>query len=256
MKDKYWAKNKYSSVNPTDYNIVRFASPAGKIIDEAEKNTILELLKRYAFHNSPSRRSTAHLEGAKKLKILDVATGAGRLAFYLEKHFPFAEITGVDINENMLDNAQQMARENKSKVKFTRGDIYHLPFKDGQFDAVAGLRFSMHIPQVGSVIKEFSRIIKKDGLLIFDIFNYQSIFKISVRYSKKEESGFYTIKEMTQIAENYKYKLLEYKGILLFGETLLRKFPDKFQFLLSPFLKPPELIEKFSTKLIICFKKI
>lgn len=245
MKNKYWAKNKYSKVNPADYENIRFGTNAGKIIDEAEKESVYKLLKKYIPKTSQGT-----------YRILDVATGPGRLAFYLEKHLPAADITGVDINNNMLEKARRFAQENKSKVKFVTGDIYKLPFIDNQFDAVVGLRFSMHIPPIDKVIREFSRILKKDGVLIFDIFNYHSILKLLTHNIKKEESGFYTIAEMTQIAGNYRCKLQGYKGILLFGETLLRIFPDKLLILLSPLINPPKLVDRFSSKLVLCFKKL
>lgn len=267
--DKYWAKEKYSQIDPFDYEKQRFKTRAGELIDFTEKKAILDLLGKYAFHHLPSKSPFGtsnvlvmfdcggHLEGAKKLKILDVATGSGRLAFFLEKNLKQTEITGVDINENMLERAQELAQENNSQVKFVKGDIYNLPFKDNQFDAIVGLRFSMHLPQIDKVIKEFLRVLKSGGILIFDIFNYQSILRLKLlnSHNNKEECGFYTIGEITRITKSYKFKLQGYKGILFFGETLLRKFPDKLLFLLSPIINPPKLIEKFSSKLVLSFKK-
>lgn len=246
MKNKYWAKKKYSIIDPDEYTKDRFSTPAGRMIDETEKKTVVDLLLGYLPQNTEN-----------KLKILDVATGIGRLAFFLERNLKQAEIIGVDINENMLNKAQQIVKKNRSKVKFIKGDIYNLPFKNGQFDVVAGLRFSMHLPQIDKVIKEFSRILKKDGLLIFDIFNYRSIlrFKLSNR-KNKSDCGFYTIGEITRIAKIYKFEFLDKKGILFFGESLLRKFPDKFLFSLSLLDHPPKFIERFSTKIVLCFKKL
>lgn len=246
MKDKYWAKEKYSTIDPDEYTKDRFSTPAGRLIDETEKKAVPDLLLRYLPKNTE-----------KKVKILDVATGTGRLAFFLERNLKQAEITGVDINENMLEKAKQFSQEYDSRVKFMKGDIYNLPFQDSQFDAVVGLRFSMHLPQIDKVIREFSRILKNNGILIIDIFNYQSILRLKFfhRHNNKEDCGFYTIREITQIAINYKLELLEYKGILFFGETLLRKFPGKLLFLLSPIINPPKLLEKFSTKLVLCLQK-
>lgn len=245
--DKYWAKEKYSQIDPFDYERQRFKTRAGELIDLTEKQAILGLLKKYS-----------QIREKKNFKILDVATGSGRLAFFLEKNLNQTEITGVDINENMLERAQELAQENNSQVKFVKGDIYNLPFKDNQFDAIVGLRFSMHLPQIDKVIKEFLRVLKSGGILIFDIFNYQSILRLKLlnSHNNKEECGFYTIGEITRITKSYKFKLQGYKGILFFGETLLRKFPDKLLFLLSPIINPPKLIERFSTKLVLCFKKL
>lgn len=245
MKNKYWAKKKYSQVDPVDYALQRFSTPAGKLIDAVEKKAVLDLLL------------SSGIAHKRELKILDVATGPGRLAFYLEEHLRKAEIKGVDINENMLKRAKQTAQKKGSKVNFIKGDIYNLPFKDNQFDAVVGLRFSMHLPDFPIVLKELSRILKKDGLLIFDIFNYHSVLQLRLMnsHNKKEDCGFYTIGELARIARNYKFEFLGYKGILFLGETLLREFPGKLLFLFSYIINPPKLIERFSTKLILCIKK-
>lgn len=240
MKDKYWAKKKYSQVDPVDYTLQRFMTPAGKLIDEIEKKSVLDLLLN------------SGIDQSEKFSLLDVATGPGRLAFYLEAHLPKARITGVDINENMLQRARKIAEDNKSKVHFMKGDLYNLPFKDRQFDVITGLRFSMHIPQMKKVIKEFSRILKNDGVVIFDIFNSHSILQLR---SMNRDRGFYTIEEIIQTAQNYKLEFQGYKGILFFGETLLRKFPEKFLFLLSFIITPPKLMERFSSKLVLCFRK-
>ena len=166
MKNKYWAKNKYSTVDPLDYEIARFRTNAGKLIDEAEKRAVLDLLLN------------SGIDYKKDFKILDAATGPGRLAFYLSDHLREAKITGVDINENMLRRAREIAGEKKVNINFIKGDIYHLPFQKAQFDAVVGLRFSMHLPDIDSLIRELARVLKKDGILIFDIFNLKSILRL------------------------------------------------------------------------------
>lgn len=240
MKDKYWAKKKYSQVNPVDYALQRFATPAGILIDEIEKKSVLGLLLN------------SEIDRSKKFAILDVATGPGRLAFYLENHLENAKITGVDINENMLPKARKIAKVGKSKVHFMKGDIYNLPFENNQFDAIVGLRFSMHLSQFDKAIKEFSRVLKNNGIVIFDIFNNHSILQLKLI---DKDGGFYSVEEITQITKNYKFKFQEYKGILFFGETLLRKFPKELLFLFSSIINPPKFIERFSSKLVLCFRK-
>lgn len=237
MKDKYWAKKTYGKVDPIEYEENRFVTSAGQLIDRLEKQSIVDFLAR----NNSSK---------KRLRILDVATGTGRLAFYIEEHIKKADITAVDINENMLNRAKKIAVDKKSKVKFVLGDIYSLPFSNNHFDAVVGLRFSMHLPGLDNVMKELSRVLKRDGLLIFDIFNYNSILRL------KGKECYYTLEELLEFGQHCSLKLAAYKGIFLLGETIVRKFPDKLLFLLSTIINPPSLLQKFSTKLILCFKKL
>ncbi len=244
MKDKYWAKNKYSKVNPVDYENIRFSTNAGKLIDEAEKKTVLDLLMRY------QRKQN------KKSIILDTACGPGRLAFFLEKNLPTASITGVDINKNMLDSARIKALAQKSSVKFVQADFYHLPFTVNQFDVVAGLRYSMHLPDIISVLTEFQRVLKPNGILIFDIFNNRSVLKLKTPPgSKSGQTGLYSCQDIIRKAKDCKLEFLGEKGILLLGETIIRRFPDNLLFLLYPLIKPPFFLQDFSTKIVLCFKK-
>lgn len=237
MKDKYWAKNKYSKVDPLDYETARFRTNAGKLIDETEKKAVLDLLLN------------SGIENKKDLKILDVATGPGRLAFYLEDNFRNAKITAVDINENMLKRAREIAGEKKVNINFIRGDIYQLPFKENQFDAVVGLRFSMHLPDINSIISELARVLKKDGILIFDIFNLNSILRL-------RSSGWYKVSDLIDLLPQNGLEFVQKKGLFLCGETIHRRFPDKLFFLLSAFVRPPLFLQDFSTKIVLCFRKI
>ncbi|MDO8515109.1 MAG: glycosyltransferase [bacterium] len=222
--DNYWAKELYAKVDPKQYQDDRFQSKAGKIIDEVEKGTVKDLLLAY-----------------KPTRILDVATGPGRLALYVEKHFPKAKITGIDINKNMLT-------ESTAKITFRQGDLYKLPFPNNSFDAIIGLRFSMHLPNFNIILNEFSRVLKNDGVLIFDIFNADSLLRF------KSGGRLYKLPEICSIAKECGFQIQTYKGIVLLGETVLRVCPPQLLFLLKPTVAPAKLISRFSTKLVLSFK--
>lgn len=235
----YRAKLEYAKINPDQYQDSRFRGPAGKMIDEVEKKTVLDLLMEY---------KPEILE--RGLRILDVATGPGRLAFFVEKYFPKANITGADINDNMLIAARKLAVENKSQVIFRRGDLYKLPFSNKGFDAVIGLRFSMHLPNFKDVLNEFSRVLKNDGVIIFDIFNADSLLRL------KSGEGFYKLPEISRLAEECGFQLQTHKGIVLLGETVIRHCPPKLFFLLKPLVLPANVAGRFSTKLVLLFRKV
>lgn len=230
--DNYWAKRKYAHIDADQYEDERFRYPAGEMIDVVEKKSVLELLP----DNKP-------------VNILDVATGTGRLAFFLEKYSHAANIIGVDINNNMLIKARKSARENSSSVTFRRGDVYKLPFPGTQFNAVVGLRFSMHLPNLKTVFREFSRVLKDDGVLVFDIFNADSLLRF------KASSGFYSLPDICRLAKDCGFQFQDCRGLVLFGETVLRVCPPKLLFLLTPLVKPPKPIDRLSTKLILSFRK-
>ncbi len=237
--DDYRAKNVYAKVDPGQYEVNRFQSPAGKMIDEVEKRAVLELLLAC---------KPAKSEG--NLHILDAATGPGRLALFIEKYISGANITGLDINNNMLTGARKLARESKSHVVFRQGDLYKLPFYGERFDAVIGLRFSMHLPNLKAVLNEFSRVLKNDGVLVFDIFNADSLLKF------KLGGRFYNLPDICQLAGDCGFQFQASRGLFLWGETVLRICPPMFLFLLQPSVVPLRAVSRFSTKLVLSFRKI
>lgn len=237
-KDKYWAKKVYQRIDPAEYEEKRFSGPAGEIIDEIEKSSVLELLS-----------------GHSPLNILDAACGTGRLTIFLkEKLNGKVRITGLDISPKMLNLAKEKTKALKG-INFIEGDIYNLPFFDNKFDAVVGLRFSMHLPEIEIALKEVSRVVKKGGLVVFDTWNFDSLLRLKEDDRLPEERGVYKIKEIIKKAQEVNLKLEGKKGILLLGETVLRKCPAKLLPLLYFSLNPVPPFSNLATKLTLSFKK-
>ena len=68
--------------------------------------------------------------------VLDVATGTAGVALAL-RAATGAEITGIDLNANMLENARQkLTRRGESGVRLVQGRAEDLPFADDTFDDV------------------------------------------------------------------------------------------------------------------------
>ena len=101
-------------------------------------------------------------------KILDICTGTGDLAVEFAKRYPSAQIIGIDISDQMLKIGQE--KINKSgldgRILLQQSDLFHLPFKDKVFEVVSiGFGFrNLHDFRGG--IKEMTRVLKKDGLLL------------------------------------------------------------------------------------------
>jgi SAM-dependent methyltransferase len=94
-------------------------------------------------------------------RIVDVGTGTGAGAFTLARHFPNAEIIGVDLSDGMLDHARRNTPPDlRERVTFQRGDASALPFADGSFDLAAHANM---IP----FFDEVARIVATDGHALF-----------------------------------------------------------------------------------------
>ncbi|MEW6162657.1 MAG: bifunctional demethylmenaquinone methyltransferase/2-methoxy-6-polyprenyl-1,4-benzoquinol methylase UbiE [Nitrospirota bacterium] len=115
------------------------------------------------------RKSLVDQIGAVNLsRILDVCTGTCDLATELAIRYPEAKIMGIDISDQMLKiGLVKIKRAGlNGRVILQQSDLFHLPFKDGAFDAVSiGFGFrNFHDFRGG--IREMVRVLKKNGLLL------------------------------------------------------------------------------------------
>lgn len=102
--------------------------------------------------------------GNDKLKILDVGTGPGIVAFLLAElgH----DVTGMDLSEEMLRNARENAARFDLPVEFKQGDAENLPFEDKSFDAVVNRHVLWTLPNPGKAIAEWRRVLKPGGKVV------------------------------------------------------------------------------------------
>lgn len=118
-----------------------------------------------------------------QLKILDIATGTGDLAFEISSIKPLA-ITGVDISEEMLKIAIKKAESKPFKsFVFQMGDSESLVFQDNTFDFVTvafGVRNYENLPKG---LAEMHRVTKPGGyLLILEFSQPQGFMAFAFRF--------------------------------------------------------------------------
>lgn len=103
----------------------------------------------------------------KKIKILDLGCGYGRLASKIIKDFPNTHVIGLDISQTYVDLYN---RNLKPKGSALKGDLIRLPFNDSEFDIVYVVTTFMYLLDIEEQIKslkEISRVLKKGGKYIF-----------------------------------------------------------------------------------------
>lgn len=104
---------------------------------------------------------------------LDFGCGVGRLTRALATRFQQSH--GVDISENMIVRAKEL-NQSIPNCKFTVNTEEHLKCFDGDFfDMVYTNIVLQHLPSkalTNSYISEFIRILKKQGLLVFQLPSY------------------------------------------------------------------------------------
>lgn len=97
------------------------------------------------------------------MKVLDVACGTGNLALPAAR--TGAEVTGVDIAPNLVEQARENAKNAGLTVQFDEGDAEALPYADGSFDVVMTMFGAMFAPRPDLVAAELKRVCRPGGLV-------------------------------------------------------------------------------------------
>ena len=163
------------------------------------------LLSKYLFH------------GKSKLKILDAGCGSGAALKYLSK---FGNVIGVDISDEALRFA-------KKRGKVRKANVSSLPFNDSSFDVVVCLDVLFHqwIINDMKAISEFSRVLKKDGILLMrePAFDWMK--------SNEDVIGFtryrYTTDSVKRKLNKSSFDIMKisYANFFLFPLVLLKRLP-------------------------------
>src|SRR5258708_19498843 len=110
-----------------------------------------------------AEKFVARLDLKPGTRLLDVACGTGNSAIPAAK--AGAQVTGVDIATNLLEQAKKRAAAEHLEIRFEEGDAEQLPYPDRSFDHVLSMFGAMFAPQPERVAAEFLRVCKPGGLI-------------------------------------------------------------------------------------------
>jgi len=96
-------------------------------------------------------------------RVLDVACGTGNLALPAAK--TGADVTGIDIAPNLIEQAKERAAAERLDIKFDVGDAEAVPFDDASFDSVITMFGAMFAPRPEVVAAELERVCRPGGLI-------------------------------------------------------------------------------------------
>lgn len=105
----------------------------------------------------------AGLNIQKGAKLLDVACGTGNQSLPAAKLG--ADVTGIDIAPNLIDQAKSNAEKAGLKIKFEVGDAESLPYEEASFDGVLTMFGAMFAPRPDVVVAELIRVCRPGGLI-------------------------------------------------------------------------------------------
>lgn len=136
--------------------------------------------------------------------ILDIGCGMGREAFALSRR-GFA-LTGLDISEEAIHQAAELAGEKGYSIPFYVYDGHHFPFADGAFDVVLiwaqtlGLLYGNTYKE--EIFSECRRVLAADGLLSFS--GHDADFLMGNYHEYVEDGRFYPYRDHTVYWETFR----------------------------------------------------
>ncbi len=98
------------------------------------------------------------------MRVLDVACGSGNQSIPAAR--TGAEVTGVDIAPNLIEQARKWAADEDLKIRFDEGDAENLPYADGEFDVVMTMFGAMFAPRPELVSAELVRVCRPGGVIV------------------------------------------------------------------------------------------
>jgi SAM-dependent methyltransferase len=98
------------------------------------------------------------------MKVLDVACGTGNSAIPAARLG--ADVIGVDIAPNLIEQARERAKAAGVQARFEEGDAEKLSFPDASFDYVISIYGAMFAPRPDVVAAELKRVCRPGGKIV------------------------------------------------------------------------------------------
>jgi demethylmenaquinone methyltransferase/2-methoxy-6-polyprenyl-1,4-benzoquinol methylase len=98
-------------------------------------------------------------------RVLDVATGTAGVALMLAVRTD-AEITGVDLTEQMLRRGQaRVAAAGEERIRLAVARAEELPFPDASFDGLTFTYLLRYVADPAAALRELARVVRPGGIV-------------------------------------------------------------------------------------------
>ena len=149
-----------------------------------------ECLAYNAVRNVEARRSASFSNELKYVsrlkalspgvKLLDIGCGPGLFtAFWLERGVDSA---GIDIDLSLVKVARERLEKKGGKARVVVGRVENLPYQSGIFDICFANAILEHVQDWQATLREVTRVLKEDGLLVFSTTNKLHPFQHEVNH--------------------------------------------------------------------------
>lgn len=111
----------------------------------------------------------------KNKKVLEVGSGRGGGANYINRYFQPLKMFGVDYSRNAIEFCNKVFKD--SKVDYKIGDAEELPFENESLDVVINVESSHCYANVPAFFSEVKRVLKPGGYFSFADFRDKEPFE-------------------------------------------------------------------------------
>ncbi len=111
--------------------------------------------------------------------VLDAGCGSGKFSATIAK-LGAKKVYGLDLGEKGLNFAKKQALKKKycSKIKYIKGSLLNIPFKNNYFDVIFSNGVVHHTANYNKCISEFSRVLKTKGNLYLYVNGLFGLFEL------------------------------------------------------------------------------
>lgn len=105
-------------------------------------------------------------------RAVDLGCGPGHLVVRLAQMAPLLQVTGLDLSDEMLSEAEDLASRSGAgdRISFREGDAAQIPFPDASLDLVVSTLSLHHWSEPVAVLDEIARVLRPGGaFLILDL---------------------------------------------------------------------------------------
>ena len=218
------------------------------------------------YEDQADRMAIRKLLPKRMEKFADIGGGYGRLATeYLKRAH---KVIIFDYSKSELKQAKEIYGD---KIETRAGDIYKLPFKDGELDGLMMVRVTHHLKELDKAMAELYRVLKPGGVAVIEVANKRTLPKMAryvtgrskvnpfdkkvANYKEISKDGFYNYhpKYVEEIFDKTGFNCervlsvsnFRNKGLKkVFGTKNLVKMEDTAQKVLAPIRFAPSIYYK------------
>ncbi len=121
----------------------------------------LSRMLRFSNQHRQAYMQAFDLDGARRLRMLELGCGPGALTQSLARWYPNADITAIDLDSAFIEFAAHRA----PGLRFIEADATALPFEDGEFDVTISNTVQEHIAPE-RFFGEQHRVLKRGGVCL------------------------------------------------------------------------------------------